>query len=55
MKCLALSLACLLLSGAAAVAQTEPEVYPRLFPPVGGMALSAGTLGMAVLGALLRL
>lgn len=35
--------------------RTEPEVFPRLIPPMGGVALSAGTLGMAVLGALLRL
>jgi hypothetical protein len=35
--------------------RTEPEVFPKLRPPVGGVALSAGSLGMAVVGALLRL
>lgn len=35
--------------------RTEPEVFPRLRPPVGGVALSAGSVGMAVLGALLQL
>lgn len=35
--------------------RTEPEVFPRLRPPAGGIALSAGSVGMAVLGALLRL
>lgn len=35
--------------------RTEPEVFPRLRPPAGGVALSAGSVGMAVLGALLHL
>ncbi len=35
--------------------RTEPEVMPRLLPPTGGVALSASTLGMAVLGALLQI
>lgn len=35
--------------------RTEPEVYPRLFPPAGSMALGAGSIGMAVLGSLLNL
>ena len=35
--------------------RTEPEVMPRLLPPTGGMALSASTVGMAVLGALLQI
>jgi len=34
--------------------RTEPEVLPRLVPPLRGVALSAGTVGMALLGALLR-
>lgn len=34
--------------------RTEPEVQPRLLPSVGGVALGASTVGMAVLGALLR-
>lgn len=34
--------------------RTEPEVMPRLLPPTGGVALSASTVGMAVLGALLQ-
>lgn len=33
--------------------RTEPEVYPRMLPPAGGVALSAGTIGMAILGAIL--
>lgn len=35
--------------------RTEPEVFPRLRPPTGGVALSAGSLGMAVVGAILQL
>jgi len=35
--------------------RTEPEVFPRLRPPAGGVALSAGSVGMAVVGALLQL
>jgi hypothetical protein len=35
--------------------RSEPEVYPRLAPPPGGLALSAGSIGMAVLGSLLNL
>lgn len=35
--------------------RTEPEVYPRLSPPTGGLALGAGSIGMAVLGSLLNL
>lgn len=35
--------------------RTEPEVFPRLRPPVGGVALSAGSVGMAVVGAMLQL
>lgn len=35
--------------------RTEPEVFPRLRPPVGGVALSAGSIGMAVVGSLLQL
>lgn len=35
--------------------RTEPEVMPRLVPPTGGVALSASTVGMAVLGALLQI
>jgi hypothetical protein len=35
--------------------RSEPEVYPRLSPPPGGVALSAGSIGMAVLGSLLNL
>lgn len=35
--------------------RTEPEVMPRLLPPTGGVALSATTVGMAVLGALLQI
>ncbi|MDO9016788.1 MAG: hypothetical protein Q8S73_16390 [Deltaproteobacteria bacterium] len=35
--------------------RTEPEVMPRLLPPTGGVALSASTVGMAVLGALLQI
>jgi hypothetical protein len=35
--------------------RSEPEVYPRLAPPTGGVALSAGSIGLAVLGAVLRL
>lgn len=35
--------------------RSEPEVYPRLLPPTGGVALSLGSVGMAVLGALLNL
>jgi hypothetical protein len=35
--------------------RSEPEVYPRLLPPTGSLALSAGSIGMAVLGSLLRL
>lgn len=35
--------------------RTEPEVFPRLRPPVGSVALSAGSVCMAVLGAVLRL
>lgn len=34
--------------------RTEPEVYPRMLPPLSGLALSAGTVCMAVLGALLQ-
>jgi hypothetical protein len=34
--------------------RTEPEVYPRLGPPTGGMAHGAGSIGMAVLGSLLN-
>ena len=34
--------------------RTEPEVMPRLLPPTGGVALSASTVGLAVLGALLQ-
>lgn len=34
--------------------RSEPEVYPRLSPPAGGMALSASSIGLAVLGAILR-
>lgn len=34
--------------------RTEPEVLPRLLPPTGGVALSASTVGMAVLGAILQ-
>ncbi len=45
----------LLLLGAPLVTwRTEPEVLPRMVPPMGGVALSAGTVGMAVLGALLH-
>ncbi len=35
--------------------RTEPEVYPKLLPPAGSAALSASTVALAVLGALLRL
>jgi hypothetical protein len=35
--------------------RTEPEVMPRLLPPSGGVALSASTVGMALLGALLQI
>lgn len=35
--------------------RTEPEVMPKLLPPTGGVALSASTVGMAVLGALLQI
>lgn len=35
--------------------RSEPEVYPHLAPPIGSVALSAGSLGMAVLGAILNL
>jgi hypothetical protein len=35
--------------------RTEPEVMPRLLPPTGGVALSASTVGMALLGALLQI
>ena len=35
--------------------RTEPEVMPRLLPPTGGVALSASTVGLAVLGALLQI
>lgn len=35
--------------------RSEPEVCPRLFPPVGGMALSIGSIGLAVLGTILNL
>jgi hypothetical protein len=35
--------------------RTEPEVYPKLVPPAGSAALSASTVALAVLGALLRL
>ncbi|MBL8600910.1 MAG: hypothetical protein JNK72_03205 [Myxococcales bacterium] len=35
--------------------RTEPEVYPRLLPRVGDVALSVGAAGMAVLGAILHL
>ena len=35
--------------------RSEPEVYPRLIPPTGGVVLSAGSIGMAVLGSLLNL
>ena len=35
--------------------RTEPEVFPRLRPPAGGVALSAGSVGMAVVGAMLQL
>ncbi|MBI5512770.1 MAG: hypothetical protein HY909_03330 [Deltaproteobacteria bacterium] len=41
--------------GALLTWRTEPEVYPRLVPPLGSVALSASSVGMAVLGALLRL
>ena len=34
--------------------RTEPEVYPRLVPPAGAAALSASTVALAVLGAILR-
>lgn len=34
--------------------RTEPEVLPRLLPPTGGVALSASTVGMAILGAILQ-
>ncbi len=34
--------------------RTEPEVYPRLAPPAGGLALSVGTVCLAVLGAILQ-
>jgi hypothetical protein len=35
--------------------RTEPEVYPKLLPPAGSAALSASTVALAVLGAILRL
>jgi hypothetical protein len=35
--------------------RSEPEVYPRLRPPPGGVALSAGSVGLAVLGSILNL
>ncbi len=35
--------------------RSEPEVYPRILPPAGGVALSAGSVGLAVLGSLLNL
>lgn len=35
--------------------RSEPEVYPRLLPPLGNVALSAGSAAMAVLGAVLQL
>lgn len=44
-----------LAEGALLTWRTEPEVYPRLGPPTGGLALGAGSVGMAVLGALLNL
>lgn len=34
--------------------RTEPEVYPRLRPSAGGVALSASSVALAVLGAVLR-
>lgn len=34
--------------------RTEPEVYPRMRPPVGAAALSASSVALAVLGAVLR-
>lgn len=34
--------------------RTEPEVYPKLLPPAGATALSASSIALAVLGALLR-
>ena len=34
--------------------RTEPEVYPRLLPSAGGVALSLGSVGLAVLGSILR-
>ncbi len=34
--------------------RTEPEVMPRLLPPTGAAALSASTVGMAILGAILQ-
>jgi hypothetical protein len=35
--------------------RSEPEVFPRLGPPAGGVALSAGSIGLAVLGSVLNL
>ena len=34
--------------------RTEPEVYPRLLPPLGGMALTAGSAVLAAVGSLLN-
>lgn len=34
--------------------RTEPEVYPRLLPPVGGLALTAGSAVLAAVGSLLN-
>lgn len=35
--------------------RTEPEVYPRLRPPAGGVALSASTVVLAVLGSIVQI
>lgn len=34
--------------------RTEPEVYPKLLPPAGATALSASSVALAILGAVLR-
>ncbi len=34
--------------------RTEPEVYPKLLPPAGAAALSASSVALAILGAILR-
>lgn len=42
-------------AGALVTWRSEPEVVPKLLPPTGGVVLSAGSIGLAVLGSLLKL